>query len=152
MVPGKLRFPTIVVDGMCLDLNRTRLIPGDTVKGPEKGARVVLTMPTFDGCDPVAARRFSELVKGAPQSWLCLAVSLDYAPIREAWGVVAGWSTPVVDFADFKEQFGVFAPRLGLFVPALFVIDALDCLLYCQVAHALDGSVDFKAVHDVLLG
>jgi len=152
MVPGKLRFPTIVVDGMCLDLNRTRLIPGDTVKGPEKGARVVLTMPTFDGCEHGSARRFSELVKGAPKSWLCLAVSLDYAPIREAWGEVAGWSTPVVEFGEFKEQFGVFVPRLGLLVPALFVVDASDCLLHCQVANALDDSVDFEAARDVLLG
>ena len=152
MVPGTLRFPTIVVDGMCLDLNRAPLIPGDIVMGPEKGARVVLTMPTFDGCEHVSARRFSELVKGAPKSWLCLAVSLDYAPIREAWGEVAGWSTPVVEFGEFKEQFGVFVPRLGLFAPALFVIDASDCLLHCQVANALDDSVDFEAACDVLLG
>ena len=152
MVSGTLRFPTIVVDGICLDLNRAPLIPGDTVKGPEKGARVVLTMPTFDGWDSVPARRFSELVQGAPQSWLCLAVSLDYAPIRKAWGEAAGWSTPAVEFGDFKEQFGVFVPRLGLLVPALFVIDASDCLLHCQVAHAFDGSVNFEAARDVLLG
>ena len=152
MVSDALRFPTIVVDGVSLDLNRAPLIPGDVVMGPEKGARVVLTMPTFDGCDPASARRFSELVRGVPQSWLCLAVSLDYAPIREAWGEAAGWSTPAVDFADFKEQFGVFVPRLGLLVPALFVIDPLDCLLYCQVVRALDGSIDFEAARDVLLG
>ena len=152
MVSDALRFPTIVVDGVSLDLNRAPLIPGDVVMGPEKGARVVLTMPTFDGCEHVSARRFSELVKGAPQSWLCLAVSLDYAPIREAWGEAAGWSTPAVEFGDFKEQFGVFVPRLGLLVPALFVIDASDCLLHCQVANALDDSVDFEAACDVLLG
>lgn len=120
--------------------------------GPERGERVVLTMPTFDGYDPLPAQRFSEVVEVSSQSWLCLAVSLDYPPIRAAWGETAGWLTPAVDFADFKEQFGVFVPRLGLLVPALFVIDTSDRLLYCEVVKALDAKVDFDAAREVLLG
>ena len=74
------------------------------------------------------------------------------ALIIRQFGETAGWLRPAVDFADFKEQFGVFAPRLGLLVPALFVIDTSDRVLYCEVVSALDAKVDFDAARDVLLG
>ena len=152
MVSGAPQSSTIVVDGVSLPLNKTPPPPGAVVVGPERGARGVLTMPTFEGYEPLPAQRFSEVAEVSSQSWLCLAVSLDYPPIREAWGETAGWLTPAVDFADFKEQFGVFAPRLGLLVPALFVIDTSDRVLYCEVVSALDAKVDFDAARDVLLG
>ena len=152
MVSGTPQSSYIVVDGISLPLNRPPPTPGAVVVGPQRGPRVVLTMPTFDGYDPLPAQSFSEAAEVSSQSWLCLAVSLDYPPIREAWGETAGWLAPAVDFADFKEQFGVFAPRLGLLVPALFVIDTSDRLLYCEVVNALDAKVDFNAAREVLLG
>ena len=142
---------TIVVDGISLDVNRPTPALGAVIMGPEQGARAVLTMPTFDGYDPRPAKRFSQMARNSSQSWLCLAVSLDFAPIRQTWGEIAGWSTPTIDFPAFKEQFGVFAPRIGLFVPALFVIDASDHLLYVDVAPHLDDKVDFDEASKVLL-
>jgi len=147
----KPKFATTVVDGVTFDLNRTVPAIGAIIMGPEAGARAVLTMPTFDGCDPLPAKRFSQMARNSSQSWLCLAVSLDFAPIRQTWGEIAGWSTPTIDFPAFKEQFGVFAPRIGLFVPALFVIDASDHLLYVDVAPHLDDKVDFDEASKVLL-
>ena len=148
---GKPKSATTVVDGIIFDLNRAVPAIGAVIMGPEAGARVVLTMPTFDGCDPLPAKRFSQMAKNSPQFWLCLAISLDYGPIRRTWGEVAGWSTPSIDLPTFKEQFGVFAPRIGLFVPALFIIDASNHLLYSDVPPVLDGKVDFDAASKVLL-
>ena len=147
----KPKPPTTVVDGVIFDLNRAIPAIGTVIMGPEAGARAVLTMPTFDGCDPVPAKRLSQIARNSSQSWLCLAVSLDYAPIRRTWGEVAGWSTPLIDFPAFKEHFGVFAPRIGLFVPALFIIDASNHLLYVDVPPVLDENVDFDAASKVLL-
>ena len=142
---------TIVVDGISLDVNRPTPALGAVIMGPEQGARAVLTMPTFDGYDPRPAKRFPQMAESSSERWLCLAVSLDYEPIRRIWGEVAGWLTPTVDFSTFKEQFGTFVPRIGLFVPALFVIDASDRLLYADVAHLLDDKVDFDAASKLLL-
>ena len=148
---GKSKSATTIVDGIIFNLNRAVPAIGAVIMGPEAGARAVLTMPTFDGCDPLPAKRFSQMAKNSSQSWLCLAVSLDYAPIRRTWGEVAGWSTPSIDFPTFKEEFGVFAPRIGLFVPALFIIDASNHLLYADVPPVLDEKVDFDAASQVLL-
>jgi len=148
---GKPKSATTVVDGVIFDLNRPVPAIGAVIMGPEAGARAVLTMPTFDGCDPLPAKRFSQIAKNSSRSWLCLAVSLDYAPIRRTWGKAAGWSTPTINFSTFKEQFGAFAPRIGLFVPALFVIDASDHLLYADVTYLLDDKVDFDAASKLLL-
>ena len=151
MSSDKLKPATTVVDGIVFDLNRAVPAIGTVIMGPEAGARAVLTMPTFDGCDPAPAKGLSQIAKKSSPSWLCLAVSLDYQPIRRTWGEVAGWSTPSIDFPAFKEQFGVFAPRIGLFVPALFIIDASNHLLYVDVATVLDEKVDFDAASQVLL-
>ena len=47
MVSGAPQSSTIVVDGVSLPLNKTPPTPGAVVVGPERGARVVLTMPIW---------------------------------------------------------------------------------------------------------
>ena len=151
MVSVKENSNKIFIDGESLEVSGSRPAIGSVLRGPEEGARIIHTMPTFDGCDPHPARGFANVAKGSASDWRCFAISLDYPPVRNTWGKKAGWLTPPVDFSTFSEYFGVFVPRIGLFLPALFLIDASNHLLYSEISDKLDATVNFEAAQKVLL-
>ena len=151
MVSVKENSNKILIDGESLEVYGPPPVIGSVLRVPGEGTRIIHTMPTFDGCDPLPARGFAKVANGVSSGSRCFAISLDHAPVRSAWGKEAGWLTPVVDFAKFNEYFGVFVPRIGLFLPALFRIEASNHLLYSEISDKLDATVNFEAAQKVFL-
>ena len=151
MVSVKENSNNVLIDGESMEVYGPPPVIGSVLRFPGEGTRIIHTMPTFEGCDPLPAREFAKVANGVSSGSRCFAISLDYAPVRSAWGKEAGWLTPVVDFAKFNEYFGVFVPRIGLFLPALFVIDASDHLLYSEICDRLDATVNFQVAQKVFL-
>ena len=144
----------VQVDGAFLDVHGSIPAIGSAIQGPVEGPRIVLTRPTFDGYQTLPARRFASFIGKHTNVWRCLAISLDYTPILHIWGRRTGWLTQTVNYEEFVENFGVFVPRIGLYLPAVFVISKSDRLLYSEICIRLDGRLDFdsaqKAVMDHL--
>lgn len=141
-------MPKINVDGVELELGVERPEVGSIVSDYGVGSRVILTMPTFDNCDTSGARAFSELLWKQGHSWCCSAVSVDHAPLLRSWAMDAGWEGHSFESFLGDDLLGVFSQKLGVLVPAIFIIDSKNYLLYCQFSDSLDETVDFGAARE----
>ena len=73
-----------------------------------------------------------------------MAVSLDYFPILSQWGIATGWEGHRFKHLLGDDPLGVFSQKLGILVPAIFIIDSEDHILYCEFPQALDRMVNFE--------
>ena len=138
-------MPKINVDGVEVELNARRLEVGSIVSIYGVGSRVIMTMPTFDKYDTSRAKKFAELLGKRSHPWCCAAVSVDHTPILRSWAMDAGWEGHSFESFLGEDILGVFSQKLGVLVPAIFIINFKNHLLYCEFPDSLDGSVDFKA-------
>lgn len=143
-------MPKINVDGVEVELNVRRLEVGSIVSIYGVGSRVIMTMPTFDKCDTSRAKKFAELLGKQSHPWCCAAVSVDHTPILRSWAMDAGWEGHSFGSFSGEDVLGVFSQTLGVLVPAIFIIDFKNRLLYCEFPSSLDGAVDFKAAIEVV--
>ena len=134
----------IYIDGTEVDLDIRRPGVGSVVSAYGTGRRVILTVPTFEKFHQGTPKKFARLMASQTSPWHCVAVSLDYPPILSQWATITGWEGQPFKHLLGDDPLGVFSQKLGILVPAIFIIDSEDHILYCEFPQALDRMVNFE--------
>ena len=134
----------IYIDGIEVDLEIRRPGVGSVVSAYGTGRRAILTVPTFEKFHQGAPKKFASLLASQTSPWQCIAVSLDYPPILSHWATATGWKGQPFQHLLGDDPLGVFSQKLGILVPAIFIIDSEDRVLYFEFSDALDRMVDFE--------